>query len=304
MLDHHNWKRRIYHYGLGAGLPISVVRGVADRMDELANSRMVQQRRRAARQLLARVEPPVRITDENAYCLISPRQFPDIPRVVALAKELVDQRKSKLGPLEGQATFWHMIEPGDLSGRYAPLLDFAVSEGMLAMVCDHLGTVPRLLHLDVWLSPPMPKMTGSHRYHLDKPDGEILSVFINVNDVGLKEGPFTFLPANVSKTVCQKTRYDLTYYRGGKRLEDAEVESAAGTTTPIQLKGPSGSGGIVNTSRCLHLGSRCTEPRIVIAIKYALAHKFAPSAAEVFAGHPYGRDPLRSLLLEGSVAAN
>ena len=300
MLDRHNWKRRIYHYGLGAGLPISVVRGVADRMDELANNRMVQERRHTARQLLARVKPPVRITNENAYSLISPAQFPDIPRVVDLAKELVEERRGKLGPLKGQATFWHLIEPGDLAGKYRPLLEFAVSDNMLAMVCDHLGTVPRLLHLDVWLSPPMPKLTGSHRYHLDKPDGEILSVFINVNDVGPKEGPFTFLPANVSKRVCQKTRYDLIYYRGGKRLEDVDVESAAGSESPIQLKGPAGTGGIVNTSRCLHLGSRCTEPRVVLALKYVLAHKFAPAYAEMFAGHRYGNDPLRSLVLEGS----
>jgi hypothetical protein len=304
MLDRSNWKRRIYHYGLGAGLPISVVRGVADRMDEMANSRMVQTRRRAARDLLARVKPPVRITSDNAYAMISPKEFPEIPQVVALSKEIVEQRRKELPPLKGQATFWHLIQPGDLTSRYRPLLDFAVSDGMLAMVSDHLGMVPRLLHLDVWLSPPMPNMVGSHRYHLDKPDGEILSVFININDVGPKEGPFTFLPADVSKEVCRKTRYDLIYYRGGKRLEDADVEQAAGSATPVQLKGPSGTGGIVNTSRCLHLGSRCTEPRIVLAIKYALAHKVMPSYAAMFAGHPYGGDPLRSLVLEGSAPAN
>jgi hypothetical protein len=54
----------------------------------------------------------------------------------------------------------------------------------------------------------------------------------------------------------------------------------------------------------LHLGSRCIDQsRIVYVAKYALAHKVSPYSEAIFDGHPYGGDPLRSLLLEGTRAA-
>lgn len=301
MLKRADIKRRLYHYGLGAGMPLPLVRGVADRIDAAAHLRSIRARRRAARALLARVRPPVRIDRATAFATFGPGQFAEIPALVKLGSEIAAEREPELPPLKGENTFWHLLRPGDLAGRCRPLLDFALSDGMLAMVCDHLGAVPRLFHLDLWLSPPLPHLTGSHRYHLDKPDGEIFSVFVNIGDVGPGAGPFTFLPADVSARVCRATRYDLIYYRGGKRLEDAEVERVAGPDAALRLTGPAGSGGIVNTSRCLHLGSRCVDQsRLVLAIKFALAHKVPASYAAMFAGHPYGRDPLRSLVLEGS----
>lgn len=301
MLDRATLKRRLYHYGLGVGLPYSMVRGVADRIDEVAHIKSVGERRQAARALLSRVKPAVQIEAGKAYALIGPEQFPEIPDIVKLSQQIVDERSKDLPPLKGQNTFWHLLRPGDVAGRYRPLLDFALSERMIATVSDHLGMVPRLFYLNVWLSPPLPKMVGSHRYHLDKPDGEILSVFINVNDVGINAGPFTFIPGDVSGDIVKKTRYDLIYYRGGKRLEDDEVERASSAATAIQLKGPSGSGGMVNTSRCLHLGSRCIDQsRIVYVAKFALAHKVPPYSEGIMDGHPYSADPLRSLLLEGT----
>jgi hypothetical protein len=293
-------KSYVYHFGLGAGLPFPWLRGVADTLDFARDPAGVLRRRRLAREMPRDDSEVGAHLRGRGYALFDRSHFPEIDQLVATCRRLHALRAVALPPLEGDATFWHLLQPADY--RDCPeLLQFALSDRLIGLVVSHLGTLPRLQYLGLWLSPAMAELRGSHRFHLDKPDAEIVSVFVNIDEVAPGDGPLTFLPADESATVCRRTAY---HRRRSGRLEDADVFGVVPPDSLVRLIGPAGSGGIVNTSRCLHLGSRCSErPRLVLAIKYALAQKALPAYAELFDGHRFGRDPMRSLLLEGSKPA-
>jgi len=165
-----------------------------------------------------------------------------------------------------------------------------------------MRTVPRLQFAGLWLSPLLPKQVGSHFYHLDSPGAGIVTLLLHIEDVGRGNGPFTFIPADKSELVCKATRYHRIVHTGDGRLGDGDVMHVLGPDGTVSLTGPAGTGGIVDTSRCLHLGSRCTEePRLVFVLKFALVHKARCSYSHWFDGHPYANDPLRRLFLEEAV---
>jgi hypothetical protein len=291
-------KSALYHYGLGAGVPFDWLRPVADAIDFARAPTGVVRRRRVARALRpTRGDDLARAFARQGYALFDRGAFPELDKIVTICRRLRDLRAANLPPLEGDATLWHLLQPEDLAA-HPELMAFALSDRLVSTVVAQIGTLPRLQYLGLWLSPPMPQLRGSHHFHLDKPDAEIVGVFVNIEDVALENGPLTFLPAEESADVCRHTRY---HRRASGRLEDDEVFAFASAERLVRLTGPAGSGGIVNTSRCLHLGSRCTDrPRLVFAIKYALAQKALPAYAQMFDGHLYGRDPVRRLMLEGS----
>ncbi len=140
--------------------------------------------------------------------------------------------------------------------------DFAVSKDLVSLTAQYFDEVPLISRIDLWWSPPNESKAESQLYHYDGEDKSQLKVILLVNDVDADTGPFTFVDAVSSAKVGSSRRHSA-------RLNDDAVESIAGEAAVTALMGPAGSVGIVDTSRCLHYGSRGnSKERLLLMIQF------------------------------------
>ncbi len=140
--------------------------------------------------------------------------------------------------------------------------DFVLGEEVLSFASHYFGEVPVLSGVSLKWSPPNDNCEESQLYHYDGEDRTQLKVFLNVKDVTLSSGPFTFVPADLSNQL-PKTR------RHSARLDDNLVESTIGASAIQRLTGPKGMVAAVDTSRCIHYGSRGnTQDRVMLFVQF------------------------------------
>ncbi len=139
---------------------------------------------------------------------------------------------------------------------------FALSEELIALTACYFGEVPVISRADLWWSPPNESKAESQLYHYDGEDKSQLKVILLVNDVDMDTGPFTFVDAIASGKVGTTRRHSA-------RLDDESVEAVAGKPAVTALTGSAGSVGIVDTSRCLHYGSRGnSKERLLLMLQF------------------------------------
>lgn len=112
-----------------------------------------------------------------------------------------------------------------------------------------------------------PELLKSQLYHCDSNEVERIKIFVLCEAVTSDTGPLTFIPAHQSQLVRDRTGYK---YNG--RLTDQQVsESLGGLDAEVALVGPPGTTAFIDTSRCLHYGSRLVNEnahRLVVMLQY------------------------------------
>jgi hypothetical protein len=98
-------------------------------------------------------------------------------------------------------------------------------------------------------------------------------VFINIFETTEEQGPLTFIPAEVSEQV-QKSIGRVS------RISDERIYEAGARNREVKLIGSAGSGAFLDTSRCLHYGSRFNKrDRLVLIIQFLNIHTSYQSSA-------------------------
>ena len=115
---------------------------------------------------------------------------------------------------------------------------------------DYFTCPYTLSTIRLWWSSANDTSINSQLYHLDEEDLSQVKLLININNITEEHGPFTFLNAITSDKIISNFRV------GKKKFLDEEVSVAANKSAITKLIGPSGSAAFVDTSRCLHYGSR------------------------------------------------
>jgi hypothetical protein len=149
--------------------------------------------------------PNARMDRRDGYALMDPSQLPGVDQIVPLAVTLFEEKKRQLesstGPVNEQhAKKWafmrSVLSNTDLFHN-PQLVDFALSDGLLSLVTNYLGTVPHLNRVDLLYSVAHggDEAISSQVYHLDPVGRRQAKLFLNLRDVGPNEGPFTFIPA-------------------------------------------------------------------------------------------------------------
>lgn len=140
--------------------------------------------------------------------------------------------------------------------------DFILHDEIVSAATHYLDEVPVLSAIKLWWSPPNETCEESQLYHYDGEDKTQLKIFLHVSDVGTDCGPFTYVPADLSDRVTSTRRHSA-------RLDDTAVEGLVGAGGVRQLLGPSGTTVAIDTSRCLHYGSRGnTQERLVMMAQF------------------------------------
>jgi hypothetical protein len=150
----------------------------------------------------------------------------------------------------------------------SPILQLGLRRGIVAAAAEYLGMVPILQYANFMYSTHAgAELLKSQLYHCDSDEAEQIKVFVLCDHVTPATGPLTFLPADQSQVVRDRTRYK---YK--TRLTDQEVsESLGGLDSQVALTGPTGTTAFIDTSRCLHYGSRFQDEsarRLVIMLQY------------------------------------
>ncbi|AWM08720.1 hypothetical protein [Bradyrhizobium symbiodeficiens] len=163
-------------------------------------------------------------------------------------QELVGRQK------EGHKSFWVSLLDEDLvNGAFAtdhPFVRYALQPAALRIIGDFMHDLPQLSDVVLTLSQPTPNqaLSFSQLWHLDHDDKRVCKLFIYLTDVqDTADGPFTFIPAGPSKAFRNSLK---------SHMSDTQVFAKTGPDAVKEMIAPRLSSFIVNTARCLHMGSR------------------------------------------------
>src|SRR4051812_5168527 len=271
-------------------------------------------RRRAAAEFNGRSARPL-MTPGGGWASVGPANFAGLDRVMDSCEAVFERKLAadrglqrstgdSKNLLEKRKFLRNLLLDEDIR-QHPELLDFALSDDALGIATSYLGVVPYLNRIDLLYSTPREgdDLIKSQLFHVDPEGLTQVKFFINVFDVGDAEGPFTFIPAAESLQVLGGIRR-LRKANGQPhvgRYTDEEV-AAVGGGSVVSLKGPRGSGVAIDTSKCLHLGSRVRPGafRLVFYVQYCTTHEVNGNR---FDTARYRHDPIRYLAIQHSERA-
>ena len=250
-------------------LPVKPAHQLVKGLRILGQPRNYIRRRLQARTLIGNSPWGSFIDRSKGYALFGHDTIPDAERVVAVCRDIYENHRRQFDaeaaePHAAKPFLYNVLDEKWLD-EHPELLDFVISDPVALAVTGYLGTIPLLRGMGIYVSPRNDTSVSSQMFHTDYDDFQQVKCFINIVDVQESDGPFTFVPADTSTMI----RAELGHGWRDRRLTDEEVLRYCSPADILKLIGLAGSGGMVDTSRCLHFGSRArTAPRVVFMFQY------------------------------------
>jgi len=214
------------------------------------------------------------LSQKDGFCTFSESNFPKIHDVVRSCNEIINKKSPKnledwfkqRSKSDSKGYFFNVLEKDDIL-NYPELLEFALSDEVLSTIVPYYKMSPQLCSIGIYYSKISDDLLGSQNFHTDGTDPHHVKCFINLSNIGHNDGPFTFIPADKTE--------ELRKHNGGMLrsggIEDQILLDQYEKEYRIALTGNAGMGGFVDTSRCLHYGSRCVDnPRLIFMFHYAI----------------------------------
>lgn len=163
-----------------------------------------------------------------------------------------------------------------------PLLDLALNSRILGSVQEYLGSLPVLVGAYVWYSPNVPNqdfgLIGSQLYHFDREDIRQIKCFIPIDPILDGAAALTLIPAEDTIAVLEDRKQRGLSLSTKQRLKDDEVETIVGHDKVVRMTCDVGGVALVDTTNCLHYGSRPTG-----ASKYHITfHYLSPFSRKLY----------------------
>ena len=227
-------------------------------------------------------------------------------RAVATAGKIMAARSQFQGySLEDYKFLRNLLYLQDLD-RYPEILQYGLSEQIVATVSRYLGQLPIMPFVLIWRSTPTrTPLAESQLWHLDHSDTKQVKIFVFLEEVTEENGPLVLIPAPRSQKLRQQLRYN---WREKRRVSDARISELINLDDVVRMTGPKGTVVLVDTSRCFHHGSRLQKgTRHVLLYRYLTISSFIfnPFRAQTyplqrFATHP-DLSPLQRMVLTGAL---
>ncbi len=200
---------------------------------------------------------------------LSEQGYVDVSSIVnrGLAEAVLNVSQDKVSRLDelvakqqlGHKSFWVSLLDEDLvDGAFAtdhPFVRYALQPAVLRIMGDFMHELPQLSDVLLTLSRPTENkpLTYSQLWHLDHDDKRVCKLFIYLTDVrDTADGPLTFIPAPSSKRFRNTIK---------SHMADDKVFARVDRSAVKEIIAPRLSSFIVNTARCLHMGSRIQSDR-------------------------------------------
>lgn len=224
----------------------------------------------------------------DGYVRLDDLVEPEALRALAIAAEARRMAGAKAAVPDGvsKKAFWSRLLDSDLvDGKLhvdSPFTRFALQPRLLGLLAKSFGALPLLDYVLLTLSQPIEgELVQSQLWHRDHDDVRTIKLFVYLSDVqSAAHGPFSFMPGPVSDRIGPLMRShspDILIFARAKR---SEME---------QIIAPRLSVFAVETSRCLHMGSRVAQghERLMFTATYTTAprvfgsgNSFVPVAPE------------------------
>ncbi|MCB1124040.1 MAG: hypothetical protein KJT03_20985, partial [Verrucomicrobiae bacterium] len=208
---------------------------------------------------------------EDGYYLDTSMSLPYLDELLEEGDRIINERSGRNERDARYRSFFRNIVPPNALPQYPTLLKFITSSAVIELVANYLRYIPCL---STWIPegvrfvesgmefdaeshlPPR----DSQLYHIDPYCNPMVYVLVLMRETTLQNGPFTWMGAEASDKVKAAQGY---WEKGhGYRLSDEQVYEVVGKEPENILTYPAGTTLFLDTSRCLHYGSRnCVEPR-------------------------------------------
>ncbi|MHC5741374.1 MAG: phytanoyl-CoA dioxygenase family protein [Nostoc sp.] len=172
---------------------------------------------------------------------------------------------------------------------------WAMEKRLLNLIENYIG-LPIAFH-GVHLRKDFPSkhQFGTLLWHSDAEDRRIIKIFIYLNDVEEKTGPFEYIPRSL--TSLFSWNYIRLYYKlwksGYMGIDDEEVKPVIPKSAWKSCPGPAGTVILVDTKNALHHGTVRTEERSTLFFCYTANPPERPELCTQYWDDTYPRAELR-----------
>lgn len=173
----------------------------------------------------------------------------------------------------------HLLDGDMIDGSLpseSPFARFALQEPVLAALAEHYGELPMFDYVSLIYSGPVEQdFKVSQLWHRDYDDTRVVKLFVYLTDVADADGPFTFVPGPQSDRVGFSRR---------SHRSDAEIGHVIDLGDAVRMTGPRLTAFLVETSRCLHMGSRVApgHERLMYMASFISAPRIYPERSQPF----------------------
>jgi len=275
------WLRFVWHVNR------SPARHVVKAVLRLAHRQQVQASRRHASELQISAD---RVAGARTLCTDGFVRLDDVvdPDLLAALKMAGEAKMHRVEDASAHATssnhkrFWtRLLDEDMVDGRMptdSAFVQFAIQPAVLDIVSHALGEIPRLDYVLLTLSRhDSAPLQSSQLWHRDHDDIRVIKLFAYLTDVvDFEHGPFTFLPGKVS----DRFGFSIRSHRS-----DSEIFGRGAQRSDVQaLCAPRLSVFMVETSRCLHMGSRMgvDRQRLLYTATFTTLPSIFPAATPKF----------------------
>ena len=168
--------------------------------------------------------------------------------------------EAKARQASSQKTFWVRLLDEDMTEGVLPtdnpFVAFAIQDRVLDILGEMLGELPQLDYVLLTLSEGTDEpLKSSQLWHKDYDDVRTVKLFVYLTDVeGAENGPFTFIPGPQSDRVG--------FTRRTHRSDEEVFGGSISRSDVREMRARKGAAFFVETSRCLHMGSRLAPGRM------------------------------------------
>lgn len=203
----------------------------------------------------------------QGYVLFNEKENSSTDGLIDTCKNIFSDKKLSFSQADFQNNpnkdFLLTIESDEALLAFPGIKNFIKSDYVIDRVSSMLQSPFVINSARLWWSPANTTEASSQLYHFDEEDLIQVKLFINILEVSDSNGPFTFLPHDKSSYVAKNFR------NGKRRYTDDDVYQLIDKSSAIQLVGKPGSGAFIDTSKCMHYGSRMNESdRLVLMIQF------------------------------------
>jgi hypothetical protein len=213
-------------------------------------------------------DPRMVVNDRLGYLDLVPGEIDGFEAMRASCLAILAERRAGLDARGSKKAYLRpLLEANDFL-EHPEIVEYCLDPKLLATAADYLGEPAVLRTVQLFLTPANETESGSQRWHYDHIPPRQLKLFVYLTPVAEDNGPFTFVPAEISEAfmASRGTTWDEA---NRKTYTDEEVSTSCGTTAIRRLLGPAGAGGMVDTTRCLHYGGRARRgERTMMIIQY------------------------------------
>jgi len=145
---------------------------------------------------------------------------------------------------------------------------FSINKNFIELVSKYLKLLPIINNIQLIRSEVVSdkKFYSSMNWHIDNHHNKLIKIMYLPHDLNYKDGPTCFLNKNSTQNLLKKD----FYFTSPRYFEDDEIKKINNNYTDeiLSFTGKKGDILIIDTSKCLHMGSRCNSERYQLFITY------------------------------------